>query len=270
MTQPHDPYAPPPGSTPPGGPTPGPVAPGPMPPLAGPVPTAAPVSGAAYGAPLYQAYGTPPAQLPPLRSAAGLGTAAIVLASVWTATEVLGLVLAPQAAELLRRAGEAGITAVDSAFSAYDAMGLLSGLVQLAAYIVTCLWLHTSRSTAVAANPTFRQQRGPVWVWLGWVVPVVAFWFPFQVVRDVRRATSPRPVSGIGGWWASWLVFVGVSNLLGRLVAGSGEGSASDAADVLVGMEGISTLACVIALVLWIRIVRDVTRAQRERIVALS
>ncbi|MFE7508105.1 DUF4328 domain-containing protein [Promicromonospora sp. NPDC057488] len=252
MTQPFDPYAPPSGSTPPAGPQPGPAPTGPMPPL-------------------HQTYGAPPPQLPQppqLRSAAGLGTASIVLASVWTATEVLGLLLAPQAAEALREAGEAGVSAVDSTFTGYDAMTLLSGLVQLAAYVVTCLWLYQSRSTAVAANPTFRHQRGPVWVWLGWMVPVVAFWFPFQVVRDVRRATSRGPVSGIGGWWAAWLVFFGASNLVGRLVASSSEDSASSAADALVGLEGVATLACIVALVLWIRIIRDVTRAQGERIAA--
>ena len=249
MTQPFDPYAPPLGSTPPASPPPGPAPTGPMPPL-------------------HQTYGAHATQQPPLRSTAGLGTAAIVLASVWTATEVLGLLLAPEAAATLREAGQAGVSAVDSTFTGYDAMGLLSGLVQLAAYVVTCLWLYQSRSTAVAANPTFRHQRGPVWVWLGWVVPVVALWFPFQVVRDVRRATSRGPLSGIGGWWAAWLVFFGASNLVGRLVASSSEDSAAAAADALVGLEGVATLACIVALVLWIRIIRDVTRAQGERIVA--
>jgi hypothetical protein len=259
----HDPFVPPAGSTPPTGPA---VPGGLTSPVAGAVPAAAPVSGAAYGPPLYQTYGTPPPQLPPPRSAAGLGTAAIVLACVWTATEVLGLLLAPQAAEALRRAGEQGLAAADSEFTAYDGMSLLGGLVQVAAYVVTCLWLYQSRSSAVAANPTFVHQRGPVWVWLGWVVPVVALWFPFQVVRDVRRAMAPGPVSGIGGWWAAWLVFLGASNFAGRLVGARTQGTAQDAVDVLVPVETVATVAMIVALALWIRIIRDVARAQRERI----
>ncbi|MFJ3403903.1 DUF4328 domain-containing protein [Promicromonospora sp. NPDC090134] len=229
---------------------------------------AAPVSGAAYGPPLHQAYGTPPQLLPPLRSTAGLGVAAIVLASAWTVIRVVVLLLAPQGAQAMDRAAEAGLAAIDSEFTAYDGVGVLSVVVQIGAFIVTSLWLYQSRSTAVAANPTFIHKRGPVWAWLGWWVPVVSFWFPFQVVRDVRRATSPRPVSEIGAWWGTWLAFLSVSNLVGRLTAASTPGSAQSAADVMVPMEAVATLVMIVSLFLWIRIIRDITRAQRERIAA--
>ncbi len=61
--------------------------------------------------------------------------------------------------------------------------------VQLAAAVVTCLWLWQSRVLAEAVSPGRGHARSRVWVWLGWIVPVVAFWFPYQVVRDVRAAT---------------------------------------------------------------------------------
>ncbi|MFD6447630.1 DUF4328 domain-containing protein [Promicromonospora sp. NPDC060204] len=234
------------------------------------MPAASPVSGAGYGPPLHQAYGPPPQLLPPLRSTAGPGMAAIVLACAWTATRVLSLLLAPQGAQAMERAAEAGKAAIDSEFTAYDGMGVLSVVVQIAAFIVTAIWLYQSRSTAVAANPTFIHKRGPVWAWLGWWVPVVSFWFPFQVVRDVRRATSPRPVSEIGAWWGTWLVFLSVSNLVGRLTAAGNPGSAQSAADVMVPMEAVATVAMIVSLFLWIRIIRDITRAQRERIAAGS
>ncbi|MGW2094347.1 DUF4328 domain-containing protein [Promicromonospora sukumoe] len=256
----HDPFVPPAGSTPP-------LA-GPTPPTA-PMPSAAPVSSDVYGPSLHQPYGAPPVQLPPLRSTAGLGTAAIVLASAWTVTRVLTLLLAPQGAEAMARAAEAGLAAIDSDFTAYDGMGVLSVVVQIAAFVVTSLWLYQSRSTAVAANPTFVHKRGPVWAWLGWWVPVVSFWFPFQVVRDVRRATAPGPVSGIGGWWGAWIVFLCTSNLAGRLTAAGSPGSAEYAADVMVPLEAVSTVAMVVGLFLWIRIIRDVTRAQEARIAAV-
>ena len=175
----HDPYAPPPEPT---------------------SPAVPPPVQYTYGAPLYD--------VPPLRSAAGLGTAAIVLACVLTAVQVVVLLLAPEGAAALRAAGEAGIPAYQSQFTAYDAVGLLYGALQVACYVVTCLWLYRSRATAVAANPTFIHERSPVWSWLGWWVPIVSLWFPHQVVRDIRRATSPGPVSGIGGWWAAWLVYL--------------------------------------------------------------
>lgn len=249
----HDPFVPPAGSTPP---------------AHAPVPPGTPVPGV-YGPSLHQPYGTPPQLLPPLRSTAGLGTAAIVLASAWTVTRVLTLLLAPQGAEAMTRAAEAGLAAIDSDFTAYDGMGVLSVVVQIAAFVVTSLWLYQSRSTAVAANPTFVHKRGPVWAWLGWWVPVVSFWFPFQVVRDVRRATAPGPVSGIEGWWGAWIIFLCTSNLAGRLTAAGSPGSAESAADVMVALEAVSTVAMIVGLFLWIRIIRDVTGAQEARIAAV-
>lgn len=235
----HDPYAPPSGPT---------------------SPAVPPPVQYTYGAPLYD--------VPPLRSAAGLGVAAIVLASVWTAVQVLEVTLAPQAADALLRAGEAGLGGFDSEFTWYDAVGILSLPVQAAAYIVTCLWLYRSRSTAVAATPGWIHERSKVWVWLGWWVPFVSLWFPHQVVRDIRRATAPGPVSGIGGWWAAWLVFILGSNFAGRLATSSTADQTQFAADALVPVEVVSTVAMIVALPLWIRIVRDITRFQAERIAA--
>ncbi|MFI6427001.1 DUF4328 domain-containing protein [Promicromonospora sp. NPDC050880] len=254
MTQPDNPF------TAPGGPTP---------PVPGNLPVAAPVDPAAPPVPAY-AHGVPPYGQPPLRSAAGLGVAAIVLACAWTVVQVLRLAFAPQAAEALRAASDAGQGALASAFTGYDAIGLLYVPLQLAAFVVTCLWLYASRTTAEAADPSFVHARGRVWVWLGWVVPVVSFWFPYQVVRDTRRATATRILGGVGGWWAAWLVFLTVSNAVGRMNLRTTPEAAAIAADGLVPLEVVATVAMIVALVLWIRIVRDITRAQAERIAATS
>jgi hypothetical protein len=242
----HDPFAPP------GGPTP---------PAALTSPAAPQPAQYTYGAPLYD--------LPPLRSEAGLGVAVIALASVWTAVQVLELLFAPLGAEALRRAGEAGVGGFDSEFTGYDAAGILSLLVQVAAYIVTCLWLYRSRSTAFAASPGYLHERSKVWAWLGWWVPVVSFWFPYQVVRDIRRATASGPVSSIGGWWAAWLVFLIGSNVASRMTTSTTAEQTLVAADALVLVEVVSTVAMIVALPLWIRIVRDITRFQVERIAAV-
>nr|BFF17814.1 hypothetical protein GCM10025730_13350 [Promicromonospora thailandica] len=156
-------------------------------------PTAPPLARAAQQPPQY-VHAAPYA--PPPRSAAGLGVATIVLACVWTVVQVLQLATAPQAADALRAAAAAGDGALASAFTGYDAVGLLLVPVQIAAYVVACLWLSTSRATAEALDPRYVHARGRVWAWLGWWVPVVSFWFPYQVVRDVRRATTTRLIGG--------------------------------------------------------------------------
>ncbi|WP_454854494.1 DUF4328 domain-containing protein [Promicromonospora soli] len=194
--------------------------------------------------------------------------AAIVLACAWTAVQALKLALAPPAAEALRRAGETGVGAFNSEFTGYDAVSIPFIAVQVATYVVACLWLYRSRSTAMAANPGHVHERSPVWAWLGWWVPIVSLWFPYQVVRDVRRASASGLISGIGGWWAAWLVFVGASNAAGRMTTRTTPEATMIAAEGLVIVELVATVAMVVALVLWIRIIRDITRYQAERITA--
>jgi hypothetical protein len=188
----------------------------------------------------------------------GLATWSVAVASVWSAVQVLMLASSSGAAEEYARAVVAGGSAGD-VWTTYDSLGTLLIPVQLAAFVVTCLWLQRSRELALAVRPRERHARGAVWVWLGWVVPVVAFWFPFQVVRDVRTgATGFRGRPGLGLWWASWLVMLVVSNWAANVASGRGDPA------VLPALEGLATLAIVVCLWRWVRIVREVTAAQRS------
>ncbi|PUB31676.1 uncharacterized protein DUF4328 [Promicromonospora sp. AC04] len=237
MTQSHDPFAPPAGST----------------------PTAAPPTPQyTYGAPLYT--------VPPLKAHAGLGVASIVLAVTWTVVQVTQTALAPQAADAFADAADLGLSPIESAFTAYDMVGTLVLPVALAAYAVSGLWLYKSRMSAQGANPSFVHERGKVWAWLGWAVPVVNLWFPYQVVRDVRRATSPRPATGIGWWWAAWLVGYFVGESADKTSSRTSAGLTELASNVVVPLEVVSSIGMVVALVLWVRIVREVTAWQRERL----
>lgn len=131
-----------------------------------------------------------------------------------------------------------------------DTVTILFGL---AAYVATCLWLQAGRRFTEVADPTARFAHRPVWTWLGWWVPVAALWVPFRVVRDLRGATVPddeRRVS-LGLWWFFWLV-AGL-----RLVApSSGEAE--------VAVRSIAVVALLLAFAHWIRIVREITRAQEQ------
>lgn len=131
-----------------------------------------------------------------------------------------------------------------------DTVTILFGL---AAYIATCSWLQAGRKFAEAANPTARFAHGRVWTWLGWCVPVVSLWMPYRVVRDLRAAVVPdgeRRVS-LGLWWFFWLL-AGL-----RLVApSSGEAE--------VAVRSIAVVALTLAFAHWIRMVREITRAQEQ------
>jgi len=141
-----------------------------------------------------------------------------------------------------------------------DLVGWLYGAVTVAVFVVACLWLTRSRELATAVQPRSRQVRGPVWVWLGWIVPVVNLWFPLQVVRDIRAATSTvldrsRSARGLGWWWFCWLVALIAENVSVNV----------DGADdwLRPQLDALALAATVVGYALWVRVVRDLTARQQ-------
>jgi hypothetical protein len=215
-------------------------------------------------APAHGRYGAPPpggGYGPPPRVPGGLATATIVLAAAVTAVQLLSWLTSFGAAAEYARAERLGVPPVE-VLTAYDGVTLLLLPVQLAAAVVTCLWLWQSRALAEVLTPGSYHARGRVWVWLGWIVPVVAYWFPYQVVRDVRAATVRDRRPGLGWWWTGWLVFTVATNVAGQ-VSTRGYGSSGEVFSVLPVAETLGTAGAVLALVLWIRTVREITAGQR-------
>ncbi|MFD6175762.1 MULTISPECIES: DUF4328 domain-containing protein [unclassified Isoptericola] len=261
MTQP-DPFAPPSGAVPPA------------------TPPAVPAESSAPQ-PRYGAYAPPGTPLPPPPGPAapgpygpgpagwvpapaaptGLATAAVTMAVAWTAMQVLLLATSFAAVEPYERALAEGTDAL-SVWTAYDGLGSVAIPVQVATFVVACLWLQQARAAATALAPGARQVRRPVWVWLGWVVPVVSLWFPFQVVRDVRAAVVGRPPSAaFGWWWACWLVGLWASNQ--AAFAGTGLGTRDP--ETIPVFEGIAAVATVAGAILWVGLVREITRGLRSK-----
>ncbi|NYK37261.1 DUF4328 domain-containing protein, partial [Salmonella enterica subsp. enterica serovar Typhimurium] len=80
-----------------------------------------------------------------------------------------------------------------------------------------------ARRLAEALAPGFAHQRGPAWTWLGWIVPVVGLWFPYQVVRDIVRNAWRDPWGDqrrrldLGLWWGAWVVALFAGQIASRL-----------------------------------------------------
>ncbi|MBN0041466.1 DUF4328 domain-containing protein [Cellulosimicrobium cellulans] len=218
-----------------------------------------------YAPPSYGPYGGPPSagygDVPRPPVPGGLATATAVLAVAVTAVQVLAWATSFGAAGAFARAARAGTPSVD-VYTAYDAVGLLLLPVQVAAAVVTCVWLWRSRVLAEAVSPGVPHARSRVWVWLGWLVPVVALWFPYQVVRDVRRATVAAPRPGLGWWWAGWLTWSVASNVATQVTTLSTAGPA-ETFSLLPVAETVGTVGIVLALVFWVRTVREITAGQR-------
>ncbi|MBA0127483.1 DUF4328 domain-containing protein [Haloechinothrix sp. YIM 98757] len=95
----------------------------------------------------------------------------------------------------------------------------------IAAAVLFIVWLWMARANAEQrCLATHRRARG--WVIGSWFVPVVNLWFPYQVVRDVWRASDPTTPhdhrgglaqlggSAIIGWWWFSVLAMGFANRL--------------------------------------------------------
>ena len=197
------------------------------------------------------------------RAPRGLAIASAILAGLVTLLQVGAGLTAPAAADAFARAAEQGRPAAD-VLTVYDAFTILLFPALLAAYIVTCVWLMRSRSLLEERGSSYHHSRSKVWVWLGWWVPIVSLWFPYQVVRDVRRASRPGNPAGPGllaGWWTCWLGFQ-IGSQITAGMTGATDASDPSTFGALPWFETVNTVLIVVALACWLAIIRQVTRGQ--------
>jgi len=210
-----------------------------------------------HGHPGAWSHGGPPASAP-----SSLAVGVIVLALAVTAVQVSIAVAAWPAAETYRQAARDGLARWE-VFTVYDGLVTLLFPTLLACYVVTCLWLRRCRANLDRFTPHLHHARSPLWIWLGWWVPVVALWFPYQVVRDIQPDHVTTPRVWLGWWWAGWLGFQLVLQGTGPLTS-SADAIDEDLVVALPVLETVATAALVLALIPWVRVVRRTTAAQRR------
>jgi Domain of unknown function (DUF4328) len=199
------------------------------------------------------------------RAPRGLATASAILAGVFAVLQIGAGMAAPAAADAYARASREGVSPMDSVLTVYDAFTILQTPAMLAAYIVTCVWLTKSWNLLQERVPSSLRTRSKVWVWLGWWVPIVSLWFPYQVVRDIRRGSLGHPQgSGIlAGWWACWLIYL-IGYQIPSAMTTSDVPSDPSTFDALPWIEAFNTVILLIALLCWLGIIRQITRGQEE------
>jgi hypothetical protein len=159
---------------------------------------------------------------------------------------------------------EGGPDAVDWSLGVYYAATGVGLLSLVAGWVTGSMWLRQARLNAEALAPDAHHARKAGWAWGGWVTPVVALWFPFQVVRDVRRALSPLESTALIACW--WVLFVAAEIGLRATLNLQG--------DALVRFENVATAqqmsaitaaVMVAALAGWAEVLRVVTLEQHQR-----
>ncbi len=87
--------------------------------------------------------------------------------------------------------------------NSFTPIGLLVGVVTLAAVVVACIWQHRAASAGRALGIPSR--RSPAWGVGSWFVPIVNLWVPYSAVRDCLPPDHPhRP--RVLQWWIAWLL----------------------------------------------------------------
>jgi Domain of unknown function (DUF4328) len=197
----------------------------------------------------------------------GLAIASAILAGAITLVQIGSGLTAPAAADAFARAARNGGSAI--VFTTYDAFTVLLFPALVAAYIVTCLWLMKSWNLLAERVPSSLRTRSKIWVWLGWWVPIVSLWFPYQVVRDIRRGSlgHPRGAGILAGWWACWLIYQVGSRVSSSMTPGTVPSDPSSF-DALPWAEGVNTVAAVVALACWLGIIRQITLGQEALLAA--
>lgn len=86
--------------------------------------------------------------------------------------------------------------------------GWFSVVFSLLAGLFVVGWLWRVRLNVEQLDPD-GQRLGRGWVIGGWVVPIVWFWFPYRIVKDVWRTSSPADVEAphtpVKLWWFAWV-----------------------------------------------------------------
>lgn len=192
----------------------------------------------------------PPPSVPVLAHYLVLGSAAATAILLGAA----GLIVTFQEDQLM---GWWGSPAVDNAaLDLVQLLGSLTALTNLVALIATGVWLVRIRTVAQWAAPGDRQRRSSSWAVLGWIVPVVNLWFPYQVVADASRALGSS-VRTFWPWWIAWLAL----NFATVLDSSGGELASAQELTTWIRSQQLVAVVAVLACILWWRVVRSTTQA---------
>ena len=204
------------------------------------------------------AWGPPPA--PRLHSTGGLGTAVLVVSGLLVLTDVASAPTSFSAVDAYEEAVAEGRDPM-LVFTAHDGLALVRLAVLVPLWVIGSLWLSRAQRNAIALEPR-EVRRSPAWAWLGWVVPIVNFWFPKQIVDDSWRVAARRTggtPGRTGTWWLLWLVYLILLNVATRLVD-----DYPQSAGISPGLEVAIACASALALAAWVPVVLGVSRTHER------
>jgi hypothetical protein len=229
--------------------------------------------------PGYSGYASGPIGSVPISRVGGVSKATIALIAIAGLIPLLDLLVRQSVVDEADRylAGEYSDTEFTESIAGYALLTALSGLVSIAALVLTMIWMFR-----VAKNHRTLHRGGtwgPGWAIGGWFLPPFVWVIPTLMLQEMWKASDPEVP--VGGEWKSrsasplpwiWFVVFTVPTLIslgldsgdfGDQLSGGEETLAkqitgSQTGDVIVAM------ATVAAAVLFIMIVRQITDRHRR------
>lgn len=101
--------------------------------------------------------------------------------------------------------------------------GYLPVAVGTVAIVLLAVWMY--RAAVHARRLGLPARRSAVWAWLAWMIPVVNFWFPYQVIRDCLPPSDGDGRRRVLRWWLLYQLggsCLGLAAFLVGLTAGFG------------------------------------------------
>jgi hypothetical protein len=197
-----------------------------------------------------------PAPPKPIRPIDGLAVLAVAGLGIWFLTNLAAVVVSALRylliGQFIEDQSSVPIADLEASDAAYQLTGILEVVGYLAAAVLFIVWLFRARANAEAILP-FQHRLGKPWLVFGWVVPIVAWWFPKNIVDDIWKTSDPastqrNPKAGGGGprivlvWWLVYLLGTWVGNAVSRSII---------RADTMEDLQVAAGIEVVLAPVSW-------------------
>lgn len=142
-------------------------------------------------------------------------------------------------------------------------VGIAYLVVVICAFIANGIWIYRASWNAGQLQP-FPGRITPGWA-VGWFfVPIMLLWKPYQAMKETWAASVPATTlpGWLGWWWAAWVS----GNILGQISLRMSKTITTYEDVRMVAMiDALSSVISLVAGFLFLKIVREVSRAQAGR-----
>ncbi|MEM1300771.1 MAG: DUF4328 domain-containing protein [Pseudomonadota bacterium] len=138
----------------------------------------------------------------------------------------------------------------------------------LIAYLVNGMWIWKASHNAAMIDPDLRRISAG-WAFCWFLIPIANFWMPFKAMKQTWNSTHFGASADMNGpvplfmsvWWFCWIVSSVLGQASGRMARNSND---IETLVMTTWMDVVGSPFSILAAILFLRILRDVSRVQRD------